>query len=94
MSRSKQTEYEIEKLTENSVDGVHGDLVLGRIADEPLGVGERHVGRRRPVSLVIGDDLHTVVLPHTYARVRGAEIDPDRRSLALSCHRKKEWNLI
>ena len=39
------------KLTEDRVVGVHGDLVLGGVADEPLRVGERHVRRRRSVAL-------------------------------------------
>jgi len=36
-------------LTEDGVDGVHGDLVLRGIADEALGVGEGDVGRRGAV---------------------------------------------
>ena len=68
---------------------VHGDLVLGGVADEPLGVGEGDIGRRGAVALVVGDDLHPVVLPHADARVGGAEIDPDRRTLALChCHQR------
>ena len=40
-------------------------------------------GGRAGIALVVGDDLHPVVLPHADARVGGAEIDPDRRTLAL-----------
>ena len=40
---------------EDGVDGVHGDLVLGAVSDETLGVGERDKGRGCAVSLVIGD---------------------------------------
>jgi hypothetical protein len=31
-----------------------------------------------PFSLIIGDDLNSVVLPNTDARIRGAQIDADR----------------
>ena len=78
-------------LTENRVDGVHGDLVLGGIADEPLGVGEGDVGRRGAVALVVGDDLDPVVLPHADARVGGAEVDPDRGTFALAGHGCRCW---
>lgn len=76
----------IEKLTENGVDWIHGDLVLGGVADEPLGVGEPHVGRRRPVPLIVCDDLHPIVLPYSHARVGCPEIDPDRWTFALARH--------
>jgi hypothetical protein len=44
---------------------VHGDLVLGSVSDQPLIVGERHIGWCCVVTLVIGDDLYMVVLPDT-----------------------------
>lgn len=46
---------------------VHGYLVLCGITDETFGVGERDIGRSRPITLVIGDDLDTIVLPDTDA---------------------------
>ena len=52
---------------EDGVVGVHRDLVLGRITDQTLGVGEGDIGRGGTVSLVVGDDLDTVVLPDTDA---------------------------
>ena len=52
---------------EDGVVGVHRDLVLRGVADEALGVGERYVGGRGAVALVVGDDLDTVVLPDTDA---------------------------
>lgn len=45
--------------------GVHSDLVLGSITDESLAIGERDIGGRRAVTLIIGNDLNTVVLPDT-----------------------------
>lgn len=45
--------------------GVHGDLVLCSIADETLALRERDIGRSGPVTLVIGDDFNTIVLPNT-----------------------------
>jgi hypothetical protein len=73
-------------LTKDGVDGVHGDLVLGRISDEALGVGEGDVRGRGAVTLVVGNDLDAVVLPHADARVRRAEIDADSRAIALAGH--------
>lgn len=47
-------------------------------------------GGRAGIALVVGDDLHPVVLPHADARVGGAEIDPDRRTLALRHYHQLE----
>lgn len=62
------------------------DLVLRSVADEPLGVGERYVGRRRTVALVIGDDLDAIIQPNADAAVSGAEINPDRFAFFCSSH--------
>ena len=42
---------------------VLGSLVFGSISDEPFSLGERDVGWGGSVSLVIGDDFDSVVLP-------------------------------
>ena len=76
----------IQWLTKHSVDGIHGDLVLGRISNETLCVGERDIRRSSPVTLVVSDDLDAVVLPNPHARVRRPEIYSDRRPFALASH--------
>jgi hypothetical protein len=64
---------------EDGVDGVHGDLVLGSITDQTLGVGEGDIAGGGSVTLIVGDDLHSVVLPHTDARVGGSKINSNSR---------------
>ena len=73
-------------LTKDSVYRVHGDLVLSSITNQTLGVGESNIGRSSPVTLVIGNDLNTVMLPDTNARVGGSEIDSDSRTFSLAGH--------
>jgi len=41
--------------------GVHGDLVHGGITDETLVVGEGHIGGCCAITLVVGDDVNTIV---------------------------------
>ncbi|KAI3485069.1 hypothetical protein L1887_51742 [Cichorium endivia] len=62
---------------EDGVVGVHGDLVLGSIADETLRVGEGDIGGGGAVTLIVGNDLDAVVLPDGDTRVGGTEIDAD-----------------
>ena len=62
---------------EDSVVGVHGDLVLGGITDETLGVGEGHEGRGGAVTLVVGDDFDPVITEDTHTGVGGSQIDTD-----------------
>ena len=70
-------------LTVDGVDGVEGGLVHDRVADEPRRAGERDAGRREEIALVVWDDLAAVVPPHGHARVGRAEVDADRRAIAL-----------
>ena len=76
----------LRDVTEDGVDGVHGDLVLGGVTNETLGVGESNVRRRRSVALVVGNDFNAVMLPDPDTRVRGSEIDSDSRTLTFSGH--------
>jgi hypothetical protein len=52
------------------VSWVHRDLVFCRIADEPLVVRKRDVRRGGAVTLVVGDDLDTIVLPDADAAIK------------------------
>ena len=47
------------------IAGVHGSLVFCGITDQPLGVGECDIRRGGAVTLVISNDLNTIVLPDT-----------------------------
>ena len=77
----------INKLTtENHVYGVHCDLVLGGISDETLCIGKRDIGGSGSIPLIISDDFHPIVLPHSHTRVRRPQIDSDRCSLAFPSH--------
>ena len=79
--------------TEDGVNRVHGDLVFGGITNQPLGVGEGDVRRSRPVTLVIGDDLDTVMLPYSHARVGRAQIDSDRWTFSFTTRHYHEEKL-
>lgn len=77
---------------ENGLARVHGGLVLGRISDQALRLGEGNVRRGGTVTLVVGDNLDTVILPHTNARVGGSEIDTcGRRTEESQGHRTKMY---
>ena len=79
-------------LTEDSVDRVHGDLILRSITDQPLRIGESNIRRRGSVTLIIGYDFDSIVLPNADARVSRPEVDPDRRAFTFSSHLSPEPN--
>ncbi len=72
--------------TKYSVSRVHRHLIFGCIANEALCISEGDIARCRPVTLVIGNDLHPVMLPHAYATVSRSQIDSDSRSFTLTGH--------
>jgi len=49
---------------------VHRGLVFRGISDETLVVGERDIGWSGAITLVVGDDFDSVVLPDTDAAGR------------------------
>lgn len=53
----------------DGVAWVHGRLVLGRVTVQALIFGEGNVRWRRSVTLLVGNDLNTSVVPYTNARV-------------------------
>lgn len=56
---------------------VQSRLVFRGVADETLSVGKCDVRGRRSVTLIVCDNLYTIILPDTDARVGRAEIDTD-----------------
>ena len=48
-----------------SLAGVHSSLVLGGITDETLALGEGDVRGGGTVTLVVGNNFNTVILPDT-----------------------------
>ena len=72
---------------EHGVDRVNRDLRLGGVADQALAVVEGDDGRRRAVALVVGDDLHALVLPHAHARVGRAKVNADSNATLMRVRR-------
>jgi len=77
---------------EDSVVRVHGDLVLGGITDETLGVGEGHEGGSGAVTLVVGDDFNAVITEDTDTGVGSTQINTDSGSHCERSLRRKEEN--
>ena len=53
---------------------VHGDLILGGIANQALVFREGNIGWSGAVTLIVRDDLNAIVLPDTDATVFGVRI--------------------
>jgi hypothetical protein len=68
---------------ENSVMGVHGDLVLGGITNESLRVVESDIRGGGSVTLVVGNDFDSVVLPDSDTGVGGTEINSNYQQLVI-----------
>mmetsp|Transcript_67676 Transcript_67676/g.94101 ORF Transcript_67676/g.94101 Transcript_67676/m.94101 type:complete len:341 (-) Transcript_67676:56-1078(-) len=66
----------------DGVGGIHGSLILGSISNQTLTVREANIGWGGPVALIIGNDLHTIILPHTNARIGGTQINSDSNSFS------------
>jgi len=62
---------------EDSVDGVFGGLVLGSITDKSFSFSEANIGWGGSVTLVVGDDLDSFVLPDADTGVGGSKINAD-----------------
>jgi len=60
---------------EDGILRVHGNLVLGGITDQSLSTREGNIGRGGTLSLVVGDDFDTIVLPDTDTRIGGTQIN-------------------
>ncbi len=56
---------------ENGVDWVHSNLVLCRITDQTLSVGESNERWSRSVALVVGNDLDAVISKDSDAGICG-----------------------
>jgi len=69
---------------EDGVFGVGGRLVLGSITDKTLSISEGNIRGSGTVTLLVGDDLNTIILVDTDARVGGTQINTDARPASLS----------
>jgi hypothetical protein len=77
--------------TKDCVYWVHRYLILGSIANETLSIRKCHIARSGSVSLVVSDDLHAIMLPHSNATIRGSKIDAYCRSFTFTSHCKIEY---
>ena len=56
---------------EDGVVGVHGDLVLGSVTNQSLTLAEGDIGGGGTVTLVVGNNFNTVILPDTDITAEG-----------------------
>jgi len=73
--------------------GVHRNLVLGSITDKTLGVGEGNIGGGSTVTLVVCNDLNTIILVDTNTRICGAKINTNSNWTAHGIDRKRKLKL-
>jgi len=67
--------------------GVHGSLGLGGISNKTFSLGESNIRRGGTVTLVVGNDFDTVILPDSDTGVGGSKIDSDGFS-GYSCSKE------
>ncbi|KAF7838867.1 Glutamate dehydrogenase, NAD-specific [Senna tora] len=82
----QHSSYSIRKFnegiyTKDGVSGIRSSLVLSSLTHHPLRISEGNTRRRRSVALLVHNDLHTIVLPHSDARIGCSEIDPNGQIL-------------
>jgi hypothetical protein len=73
---------------EDGVNWVFSSLIFCCITDKSFSISESNVGRSGPVSLIVSDDLNSIVLPNSYTRVGSSEINTDGFTLNFLsfCH--------
>jgi len=71
---------------------VHGNLIFGGIANKTFRVGKGDVGWSCSVTLVVRNDLNTIILPNSNAAVSRTKIDTD--SFSVLCHLRDGCNVL
>jgi len=61
----------------HSIVWILSNLVLSRVSNQSLAFREGNIRRSSSVSLIIGDDFHSVVLPHSHTGVSGSQVNSD-----------------
>mmetsp|Transcript_12746 Transcript_12746/g.19074 ORF Transcript_12746/g.19074 Transcript_12746/m.19074 type:complete len:90 (-) Transcript_12746:48-317(-) len=60
---------------EHCIGGIHSDLIFRRITNETFSISKRYIGWSGSVSLIIGYDLNTIILPYSDAGISCSEIN-------------------
>jgi hypothetical protein len=79
--KKKKKKKKLELAKGTYVGWVHGNLVLRSISNQSLSVCESDIRRSGSVSLVVGNDFNSVVLPDSDTRIGRSEVN--------SCEKKK-----
>ena len=69
---------------EDGVVGVHGDLVLGSVTNQSLTLAEGDIGGGGTVTLVVGNNFNTVILPDTDTTVENVSKERSNRSHTIN----------